>query len=219
MRDILEPYFMRRSQQSPSRLERWSIPGRKESALQNHTGELDMHGIWFRAFNIPERLCFQMEWWWSIYSTSARQASHQRHAQTRWPQRAFPTSKQLKDCAPSELPTGPGTEYKSAFLKYFSLLLEELAAKLRRDQTRRLGRGAVGVVARRPAALGCSCTQKGTNAGAGLCLCGSCHAPLILFWWCLLSLTCGGSGSCSRNALTVGRCSKLNGCFNPKYAG
>lgn len=107
MRDLSEPDFMRRLPQRPSSLERWSSPGRKQPALQNHAGELGMRGIWFKAFNIPERLCFQMERWWSMSSTSARRASHQRHAQTRWPQRAFhPNSWKTARCLSSPLALG-----------------------------------------------------------------------------------------------------------------
>lgn len=57
-------------------------------------------------------------------------------------------------------------------------MLEELAEELRRYQTRRLRRGAVGVVACRPAAPGCSYQTEGNKSRSRLCLCGSCHAPV-----------------------------------------
>lgn len=129
----------------------------------------------------------------------ARWASHQR-----WPQRAFPTSNQLKDWAVSELPTGRGTKYKSAFFDIFHWCWRSWQTNL--DQTRRLRRGAVGVVACRPAALGCSYQTEENESRSRVVSVWLMLSTFNIFWWCLLFLMCGGSGSCSGNVLAVGRC-------------
>lgn len=179
-----------------------------------------MHGILFRAFNIPERLCFQMEWWWSMYIS----------------QHAGPPTRGDPD-APSRLPNSlrsrlaVGRKISLLFLIFFP----DAGGAGRQTQTRpdktfkERSSGRCGVSASRSWLL-------------VLCLCGSCHAPLkisddVYYAWCAAD-SAAAQEMCSlwvdasrtfqplRQSLRTfeasdlkWRWNKLNRYLNPKYAG